>query len=569
MRASTIVPRFAGGMALILALLAGFISAPAATAQDGGTPAATADSSIEVHSRICPPDYEGENWYEDCHDTVPDPGLPYTFTDGDGVAQEGTTDANGDIGFAGLPAGLYTVTGGAPGESSELYVYCAVGTEETSDQQPVPVEYVDGGIQFELPATTNVICDWYIIPTEQGGTPPPDTGNSTVEIHHRLCPTDYQGENWYDDCHDSVPDPGMTFTLADGVTQEDTTNEEGDVGFAGLPAGVYTVTGGVPGEFAEHYVYCAVGTDETSDQEQVPIEYVDGGIQFDLPADTNVICDWYEIPFDMGGDTFDLPVYSLACDQDPGTMAANDFVMMGTVPNGCEQTPGVSVVVASGDGAELGSCATEADAPCHVNVPIGGTVIATEDLSTVPEGYVPLHGETLEVEVPEGSEAWVLFINVLEAQDNPTEEPTQPPEPGRALQVHEGACSIDQPGPVVVELTDLRAPDQDADIDPEVVVAETSHSVMSMSLDDLLAGDYSIVAYSDDENPQPVACTNLDGTVNDRGELVIGLQEVDDSGFAGIVYMAPTADQSQTGVSVFLAEGLAAPDEGDAPEGGA
>jgi hypothetical protein len=61
-----------------------------------------------------------------------------------------------------------------------------------------------------------------------------------------------------------------------------------------------------------------------------------------------------------------------------------------------------------------------------------------------------------------------------------------------------------------------------------------------------------------------VACTAIAGQLNDSGELVLGLKEVENSDYAGIVYMAPRGNGSQVGVSVFLAEGLTSHADGAA-----
>lgn len=398
-------------------------------------------------------------------------------------------------------------------------------------------------------------------------------GDSSIEVHERICPTGYEGSDFFGDCHDTIPDPGMPFTFTNtdtGETWEGTTNENGNIGFANLPAGTYTITGGAPGDFAEHIVYCAIGTEENANQEQVPVEYVTGGVQFDLPASTNVICDWYEIPYDLQGEptattpaenVFDLPIYTLLCEEDPGP-AANDFVMGGVMPDGCEQYAGAQVTISTPAGETYGTCETATTEPCYVTVDIGGTVVATIDPSTLPSGYVVAGDTTREVEVPPASEAWVLFVAVPatpEPTAEPTLVPTETPEPvpveGREVAIVQGTCQPADLGEEVTELTDLTAPDTAADVDDDVIIAETSSTMVGFTLDELMNEDHVIVAYTDDGTQTPVACTEIAGELNDNGELVLGLQEVDDSGDAGIVYLRESAEG--TSISVFLVEGLA------------
>lgn len=396
------------------------------------------------------------------------------------------------------------------------------------------------------------------------------TGDSSIEVHDRICPVGYEGGNFFGDCHDTVPDPGLAFTFTNvdtGEAWEGTTNENGNVGFGNLPEGTYTIVGGAPGSYAEHIVYCSVGTEETSNQGQVPVEYVSGGVQLTLPADTNLICDWYELPYDLQGEPnatapaqelFDLPVYTLLCVEDPGA-AASDFVMGGVLPDGCEQYGGALVTIYTQAGEAYGSCETAIAEPCYVTVDIGATVIATVDTTTLPAGYTVVGGETQEVLVPPASEAWVLFVTVPTAE--PTAVPATPadvvPVEGRDIAIHEGTCDPDGPGEVVIELTDLTSPEPESGTvtDENVTVAETSSTLVGLTLAELTGDDHVVVAYADDGERTPVACTPIGGDLNDNGELVLGLREANDSGYAGIVYLRES--EEGTAISVFLAEGLA------------
>lgn len=567
--------KLTSALILLLAAFAALLTGVPAKAQTG-------DSSIEVHHRVCPTDYTGEAFFQDCHDSMADPGLPFTFSS-PALTREGTTNDNGNIGFANLPAGTYSITGGAAGESDDYAVFCSVGTEADPSQEQLPVEYIAGGIRFELPATTNVICDWYTVPLSQEGEQPaqePQVGDSSIEVHSRICPEGYQGSTWFEDCHGNVPDPGLPYTLADGVTHEGATNGNGNVGFADLPAGTYTITGGAPGEFSEYAVYCAVGTEAESNQSDIPVTYVTGGVQLDLPAATSVICDWYIVPVGQAGvptatvelEEFALPILSLLCVDDPGASAVQEFVTTGTLPNGCEQYAGASVTVTMPDGIVLGSCVTEADAPCYVPTLVGSTVYGTQDMTTVPEGYVPIQGETQEVTIDAGSEAFLVFVNV---QVQPTATipatPTAVPlPPDRPALIATGTCGDDEVGDVVVELEDLRAPEGIELGQEEAITAETSTSTIVLSIDQLRSENHVVLVFEDDDleaTGDPVACAPIGGVINGAGELVIGLEEQNDSDHSGIVYMASaTDDETQTNITVFLAAGLAEDDPLATPE---
>src|SRR5699024_1090134 len=68
--------RLTSMLALLASMLGIVFAAPMASGQGG-------NSSITVHNRICPVEYDGTSWFEDCHDTAPDPGLPFTFVNED------------------------------------------------------------------------------------------------------------------------------------------------------------------------------------------------------------------------------------------------------------------------------------------------------------------------------------------------------------------------------------------------------------------------------------------------------------------------------------------------------
>jgi hypothetical protein len=155
------------------------------------------------------------------------------------------------------------------------------------------------------------------------------------------------------------------------------------------------------------------------------------------------------------------------------------------------------------------------------------------------------------------------FVNnpgyvTLPAVQTPVPEPPDPaplPE-GRMLTIPEGACTPAQPGATVVELTDLWGPDLDTNTVADMIVVETSSTIFDVSIDELMASEHAVIAWSDDDLTS-VACTVIGDQLNEASERVLDPQAVHDSGYATIVYVAETDDGTRIGVSVFLAEGLA------------
>lgn len=101
---------------------------------------------------------------------------------------------------------------------------------------------------------------------------------------------------------------------------------------------------------------------------------------------------------------------------------------------GCEPAAGVAFTVTLPSGEEIGACTTEIDTMqdrtagfCSVEVPLG-TLVVTEDLSTVTEGYAPVENpRTVEIGPQDPDRTTYLptagFVNVAQAE--PTPEPTQ------------------------------------------------------------------------------------------------------------------------------------------------
>lgn len=118
--------------------------------------------------------------------------------------------------------------------------------------------------------------------------------DGSLTITNLLCPTGYTGTSYAADCTEP-PDPPIDFVV-DGPTSETATPDtNGVVTFSGLAAGTYTVTGGVPGEFASAVVECeATSGDATTSLDGVILT-------LELGEDAVVECDWFNVPEDLSG----------------------------------------------------------------------------------------------------------------------------------------------------------------------------------------------------------------------------------------------------------------------------
>ena len=121
-----------------------------------------------------------------------------------------------------------------------------------------------------------------------------DTGTS-LTVHHRLCGDNYQGGDPFTECHDVLVGTSFDFTI-DGPVNETLATDvaTGNVTFADIPAGTYSLFGGIPGEFSTQNIYCSdSNTGEALDMSAgVPV--AEGAA---------VVCDVYEFPEDLSGNT--------------------------------------------------------------------------------------------------------------------------------------------------------------------------------------------------------------------------------------------------------------------------
>ncbi len=127
---------------------------------------------------------------------------------------------------------------------------------------------------------------------------------------------------------------------------------------------------------------------------------------------------------------------------------------------------------------------------------------------------------------------------------------------GRPIHIHTGTC--DELGDVVYPLNPVEKTEGITEGNADATSVETSVTTVDVALADLLAEDFAINAHlSDDQIGTYIACGEIGGAPLPDGAIAIGLREQNGSGFAGIAYLAPAADNvAQTTVSIFLAENL-------------
>ncbi|MGC4108109.1 MAG: hypothetical protein QM753_17435 [Thermomicrobiales bacterium] len=239
------------------------------------------------------------------------------------------TGSGGLLTWDGLDAGAYDAWTDIPRGTAHELLFCS-----NLAGAIFPVDFNENIVAtFQLAAGERFDCSWFIVPTDTSGaaedtptptatdtevptatttTTPTETAASTatavsetsLTVHLALCPQDYTGNAYYDDCHANGVD-GMEFLLdgPDGQQSETTTLPQtpgpGVATFSNLTGGDYTLAGGPPGDFGEVVLYCSTQPDNTP--VDAPVSSTQASLTID--AGENVLCDWYYIPENAQGET--------------------------------------------------------------------------------------------------------------------------------------------------------------------------------------------------------------------------------------------------------------------------
>ena len=128
-------------------------------------------------------------------------------------------------------------------------------------------------------------------------TPTPEPASLVVQA--LSCPVAYEGTDYAADCVEPLADIAFDLSAATGSSGQATTGADGTVTFVDLVPDTYTLTGGVPGEFATQVVECAA---EAGSVPSSPSPTEAPGATLTLDDGDAVTCRWYVIPEDLRGE---------------------------------------------------------------------------------------------------------------------------------------------------------------------------------------------------------------------------------------------------------------------------
>lgn len=128
----------------------------------------------------------------------------------------------------------------------------------------------------------------------------------------------------------------------------------------------------------------------------------------------------------------------------------------------------------------------------------------------------------------------------------------QEASPPRPSHIHVGDC--DELGAVIQPLTSLTVPGGETLGNGDAVVAEAAFTSIPLTLDALLAEDHALKVHLSKEKIETyLACGDIGGTLDANGALIVGMKELDGSGYAGIAYLEEQPNGT-TSVSVMIAK---------------
>lgn len=274
----------------------------------------------------------------------------------------------------------------------------------------------------------------------------------------------------------------------------------------------------------------------------------------------------------------------------------------------CDPGIGIAFELSTESGSYLGGCVASdllndgTAAGCVINgVPYETTVVASQDLSSLPVGVEPEEGNSVSIytSIPtSAANLTVGFTNRLLTDAVPTDAPvatTEPASPdsaptapvsgpnpntssqpaasatsvdtssaeGSTAAVFAGVCDDETFEDPLTRLTDVAAPAGDLRGANNASAVETSFTTITPVLDDLLGDDHVVVVFDEDSLDVVLACGDIGGVIAEDGSLAIGLRSQGDSRFSGVAYLAPSSEG--TAVSIFLAEDLNDEQHGSLP----
>src|SRR5665811_619188 len=251
------------------------------------------DSTVTVVKWVCPEGTTYDKGYDfySANCTQAHEGVDFKLTHGDGSAP-GTTGVNGQIQWADVPLGPFSIQEYIPKDYGEPIVFCSAGSD-VAFAQLVRMDTPGGYLESELTMERTIYtCHWFNI---YGGP-------GEITVHKHTCPSGYDlhaaGANPMVDC--ATKTNGVPFTLKDSdpatedLAQLTGASVDGAVSYGDLTPGAYTVTETVPPETRFVFVLdCSGG--KMGAVRSYPLSTGEV-FTVEVGAGESIVCHWYNVP---------------------------------------------------------------------------------------------------------------------------------------------------------------------------------------------------------------------------------------------------------------------------------
>ncbi len=251
-------------------------------------------ATINLTKSACPDDFEGD-LYQMAKYCVPmkAPFKVYSTNSNDSF--------DGGFTLAVLP-GQTVISEEVPAGWLDPVAYCTLFHSDGSSSEYMAM-LPNGGSTFtiDLKAGDYLDCQWYNIPPK---------GKAHLSIIKHGCPEGFlaYAKTWNElapKCNLDMNGVNFTAKFPNGYSFNQQTGDYTDnvVYWTELPAGVYSVDESIPDGYREPIVYCIRRDVDTDDVQEVFQATVFKGnrINVELYEDSNVNCDWYNVPFTGDG----------------------------------------------------------------------------------------------------------------------------------------------------------------------------------------------------------------------------------------------------------------------------
>jgi hypothetical protein len=344
-------------------------------------------------------------------------------------------------------------------------------------------------------------------------TPTPTLEAASLVVQALSCPVAYEGTDYAADCVEPLADIAFDLSAASGSSGQATTGADGTVTFVDLVPDTYTLTGGVPGEFATQVVQCAADAGSVPSS---PSQTEAPGATLTLDDGDAVTCRWFVIPENLRGENEGTVAVSVhLCPETPDDPNAD-----------CQLGDATGVVI---DGPVVLTTDEASAIPVRIHganwvwgeeggLPFGTYFLQPGGI-TVPEGY-----ELSEVRGSIGASGngWTFVVDETnpEAILNVIHTPVAPAEDADS----DGDGLSDAQEATLG--TDLANPDSDGDglLDGAEVAAGTDPTLYDSDGDGF--GDNAEVANGSDPN-DPASVPPGEPTIDTDGDMLTDAQEAE------------------------------------------